>query len=323
MGNIEMRERNRAFRLLSAGNDAKLNKLLETRGKRLIMNLEGDNKNLLIMACALGKRGIVKTLLNYGAEVNCVDLKGATSLHHACIFGDEKLVQVLLEAGADLSIRDQDNETPILKARRAGHRNLVILLEEHFIRINKLPSLVEKPTDKAATLPLHMKTNSTSDEDRETTGRTVVNDSNGEADTNLIIDNFNGISSSDGGDSNDGSINVKDGFLRGNSNLNTIWIVDGHQNYRRSHDDQHFSCVAMSTRLPQFPIIGKQTSLQYSCDDINKIEETYCKVCWERSMNSVLLFCGHICTCYLCSLHLTHCPICCKPIEKSQRVYLS
>jgi len=87
-------------------------------------------------------------------------------------------LKVLLEAGADLSIRDQDNETPILKARRAGHRNLVILLEEHFIRINKLPSLVEKPTDKAATLPLHMKTNSTSDEDRETTGRTVVNDSN-------------------------------------------------------------------------------------------------------------------------------------------------
>jgi len=52
-------------------------------------------------------------------------------------------------------------------------------------------------------------------------------------------------------------------------------------------------------------------------------DEKCCKVCWEREVDTVLLWCGHVAICLYCSQFLSSCPMCCQPIQKVQRVYLS
>jgi len=41
-----------------------------------------------------------------------------------------------------------------------------------------------------------------------------------------------------------------------------------------------------------------------------------CVVCMERRIDSVLLECGHLAVCFICSKHLKDCPICRKPISR-------
>jgi len=56
-------------------------------------------------------------------------------------------------------------------------------------------------------------------------------------------------------------------------------------------------------------------------DDLK--DDKCCKICWEREANTVLLWCGHIAVCMYCTQFLHLCPICCQPIQKVQRVFLS
>eukprot|EP01103_Thecamoeba_quadrilineata_P015741 TRINITY_DN5064_c0_g1_i1.p1 TRINITY_DN5064_c0_g1~~TRINITY_DN5064_c0_g1_i1.p1 ORF type:complete len:288 (-),score=32.79 TRINITY_DN5064_c0_g1_i1:109-858(-) len=52
-------------------------------------------------------------------------------------------------------------------------------------------------------------------------------------------------------------------------------------------------------------------------------DEKICKVCWERDADIVLLWCGHVAICCYCAIFLRSCPICCQPIQKVQRIFLS
>ena len=67
---------------------------------------------LLHQACALGKTGIVRLLIEKGANVNITNMSLATPLHMACFCGHTDIVRLLMEAGADIEMDDVNVLTP-------------------------------------------------------------------------------------------------------------------------------------------------------------------------------------------------------------------
>lgn len=53
------------------------------------------------------------------------------------------------------------------------------------------------------------------------------------------------------------------------------------------------------------------------------VPDSKCKVCYERTVNSVLLRCGHMCVCMTCSEQLQTCPICRQEITEVVRAFFS
>jgi ankyrin repeat protein len=72
--------------------------------------------------------GVVKLLLDHGANLNSRDQFGSTPLHAAVISGYESMVELLLERGADFTCTDAKGITPLLCATKKGHVQITQLL---------------------------------------------------------------------------------------------------------------------------------------------------------------------------------------------------
>lgn len=72
-----------------------------------------NEEPLLHTACQQGDPGLVKALLDKGADVNAADLFGWTLLHNAIYHGHPKIVQMVLERGADGSAADFHGNMPL------------------------------------------------------------------------------------------------------------------------------------------------------------------------------------------------------------------
>jgi Ankyrin repeats (3 copies) len=87
---------------------------------------------LLARAAAHGTPGVVKALLNGGAQVNARDSYGRTALHYAsavesCI--SNKITRLLMAAGADVDVKDKEGYTPLMRAR--GLKNIRAITNRH------------------------------------------------------------------------------------------------------------------------------------------------------------------------------------------------
>lgn len=51
------------------------------------------------------------------------------------------------------------------------------------------------------------------------------------------------------------------------------------------------------------------------------VEKDVCKVCWDATINCVLLECGHMCACISCSKKLMECPICRQHVVRCVHVF--
>jgi len=52
-------------------------------------------------------------------------------------------------------------------------------------------------------------------------------------------------------------------------------------------------------------------------------EKDICKICWDATIDCVLLECGHMCTCTACAKKLNDCPICRDPVVRCVHVFRS
>ncbi len=89
-------------------------KLLVERGAQV--DLVARNANIhvtpLHSAAAGSRSGIVKLLLEHGADPNAAQDGGFTPLHSAAQNGDRESAEALLEAGAEPSLANDDGKTP-------------------------------------------------------------------------------------------------------------------------------------------------------------------------------------------------------------------
>jgi ankyrin repeat protein len=98
------------------------------------MNIDsrgGDHGTALNAALAKGELDIAQTLLDNGANVNAVDIKGNSSLHRAAEAGHRAVVELLLKYKADVTRAGIEHRTPLHVAAQAAELNICQLLLEH------------------------------------------------------------------------------------------------------------------------------------------------------------------------------------------------
>jgi uncharacterized protein len=96
------------------------------------VSLAADNKMGVapIHAAAGGRHlGILRMLVENGADVNARQQQGFTALHAAAQNGDAEAIRVLLAHGADRNVRADSNQTPLDLALQRGLSEIVALLE--------------------------------------------------------------------------------------------------------------------------------------------------------------------------------------------------
>jgi ankyrin repeat protein len=74
--------------------------------------------------------GIVKGLVESGANVHAQDKLGATPLHMAAHIGNVKIVKLLVELGANVHAQAKSGATSLHLATSKGHEEIVKLLVE-------------------------------------------------------------------------------------------------------------------------------------------------------------------------------------------------
>ena len=72
--------------------------------------------------------GIIRLLLEKGANPNLADKKGNTPLMLAAYKGNMTVVKMLLEFGADPNLKDNNGQSAVDKAKKKGHQDIVKLL---------------------------------------------------------------------------------------------------------------------------------------------------------------------------------------------------
>jgi len=93
-----------------------------------IPSKNGYNVFPLHSAVAANYTMIAKMLLEAGADINVVQMSGATPLHSAANNGNIELLIVLLEAGANVNAKMEDGKTPADKAFEKGFVDIAKIL---------------------------------------------------------------------------------------------------------------------------------------------------------------------------------------------------
>ena len=87
-----------------------------------------DGATALTVAAEHGFTDIGRLLLQYQANVNARNANGSTALMYAAENCHKDLADALLKAGADLTLHDKDGESALMIARRRGHMDIERML---------------------------------------------------------------------------------------------------------------------------------------------------------------------------------------------------
>ncbi|MDX2227565.1 MAG: ankyrin repeat domain-containing protein [Verrucomicrobiae bacterium] len=108
------------------------------------------NQTALHAACDHGREGIVKMLVDRGADVNVRDWFGNTPLHFAVQKRKKgNTVCLLIDHGADIRAINEAGETPLHKAVHSGRADMVLLLLEKGAPVNGKSFLGHTPLSVA------------------------------------------------------------------------------------------------------------------------------------------------------------------------------
>lgn len=96
----------------SLGKRASYSKSSEEGEDRVIEECS-DGCSLLHLACLAADIGMVELLLQYGANLDAMDSRGRTPLHHCIISRRYAIAKLLLTRGADPQAVDREGNTPL------------------------------------------------------------------------------------------------------------------------------------------------------------------------------------------------------------------
>jgi len=99
-------------------------------------------------------------------------------------------------------------------------------------------------------------------------------------------------------------------------NVNYSGLIEKHELYEKAKN-------LILDRRNNEKILEEQTKNESSSGGANggDVEKDICKVCWDATINCVLLECGHMCACINCSKKLTECPICRQHVVRCVHVF--
>ncbi|CAN0103380.1 unnamed protein product, partial [Laminaria digitata] len=103
----------------------------------------------LDMAAILGDVGILRALLDYGADATAVDGYQVTALHRAACRNKVGAIHVLIEAGADVDSKDADERTPLNNACECLQIDAADALFGYGASINAPNDIGETPLHRA------------------------------------------------------------------------------------------------------------------------------------------------------------------------------
>ncbi|KAF8214454.1 ankyrin repeat-containing domain protein [Mycena galopus ATCC 62051] len=95
-----------------------------------------NNWSPIATAASGGHEGVVRLLINKGANVNTPAGQYGTALVSASYRGYENLVQLLIDNGADLDAQDGEYGTALMVALWSGRKKIVQLLLENGVDAN-------------------------------------------------------------------------------------------------------------------------------------------------------------------------------------------
>jgi hypothetical protein len=103
-------------------------KYLEGRNSFMELTFDFESDSALHSASNMGKKELVKLLLDCGTDVNKVDSWKRTALHHAARNGHGPVVEQLLQNGADIEKKEYGEGTPLASAIENGYDVVIKLL---------------------------------------------------------------------------------------------------------------------------------------------------------------------------------------------------
>lgn len=119
--------------------DIRTSTLLENRG-RMAQQVRTLNYSLAVK----------QSLLNHGADVNSINLRGESALHLAVCDGHSSLSRLLLESGADVTQKDRNGLAPLAIASQCGLQEVTRVLVEHDLQRQIQMGILDDALQRAA-----------------------------------------------------------------------------------------------------------------------------------------------------------------------------
>jgi ankyrin repeat protein len=120
----------RYIKAIAEGNEEEVSRLLDA--DPTLMEKENSYWDTpLAIAAEARQLGVVKLLVQRGADINASGGAGWTALHYAAGWGRKEMVAFLLSKGAQARCTDEDGETPLRAAFMAGQVRVMKMLLQH------------------------------------------------------------------------------------------------------------------------------------------------------------------------------------------------
>ncbi len=121
-------------------NSSEIITILLSRGSSTNVNLmDKEGWSPLRLAVKNGQVGLIKPLVDHGADIHAEDADGFTAMKWAADIGDRSMIKQLINCGADVNKPTERGWLILVSVARAGRADLVQMLVKHYgADVNKL-----------------------------------------------------------------------------------------------------------------------------------------------------------------------------------------